>query len=330
MTEEGAPAGASSDAPAAGKAGWYRDRNTGQRRFWNGSAWTDLASAITASTVAPPLPNGPRPPPAAEVEADDKRIKRIALAASAALVVLVALIAVLVSHNPTENVSTSATFETLPRSAFAPGTTPVRTPTTTSNPLATLATAPPTTALASSGGPSPAIASAGRPTNNVAIVGDSIFALAEGEIARYLHQYNLYVDAVGRTTMAEHLSKIQSVVNDGQPRDWVIELGTNDALPEPANPNWASDFANEVAALQTQPCVVFVTVNPRLGPISTGIDQAIAGAVAAHPNFHSLDWGNIEFHRSKWLESDQLHPTESGAVELAKLTHKAILNCQGK
>ena len=331
MTEGGAPGAFPSGAPATGKAGWYRDRNTGQRRFWNGSAWTDLAGAITASTVGPTQPNGPPPPQAADVEAVDKSIKRVALAVSAVLVVLVAVIAVLVSQNPTENVSTGQTLQTLPRSAVTPGTSvPVRTSTTTPTPLATLTTAPPTTALASSGVPSPAVARAGQPTNNVAIVGDSIFALSESDIVHYLHQYNLYVDAVGRTTMADHLSKIQSVVSDGQPRDWVIELGTNDALPEPPNPNWASDFASEVTALQAQPCVVFVTVNPRLRPISTGINQAIAAAVAAHPNFHSLDWGNIEFRKPKWLESDGIHPTKSGGVELAKLTHRAILNCQGK
>jgi hypothetical protein len=101
-------------------------------------------------------------------------------------------------------------------------------------------------------------------------------------------------------------------------------------LPEPTNPNWATDFANEVTALQAQPCVVFVTVNPRLAPIGAGIDQAIAAAVAAHANFHSLDWGNIEFHRPKWLEPDGIHPTKAGEVELAKLTRRAILNCQGK
>ena len=153
----------------------------------------------------------------------------------------------------------------------------------------------------------------------MAIIGDSITALAENNLEHALHQYNVVIDAVGGTTMADHLQKIESIESDGQPRDWVIELGTNDALPEPSNPNWATDFANEVTAVQTQRCVVFVTVNPRFGSIALGINGAIAATVATHPNFHSLDWGDIELRKPQWLESDGIHPSKSGIVELTKL-----------
>ena len=128
--------------------------------------------------------------------------------------------------------------------------------------------------------------------------------------------------------MAEHLAKIEAVAGDGQPRDWVVELGANDAFHD--NANWASDFANEATALSAQECVVFVTVNPRFGAIAQGINQAIADAVASHPNFHTLDWGDIEFQKAGWLGPDGIHPTKSGAVELAKLMHKAIRGCQGQ
>jgi lysophospholipase L1-like esterase len=174
------------------------------------------------------------------------------------------------------------------------------------------------------------IAAAGSPAANVAVVGDSITALARSDVIRDLHQDNLYLDAIGGTTMAEHLSKIEEVAGDGQQWDWVVELGSNDALPEPSNPNWASDFAHEVAALQNQRCVVFVTVNPRFGAIATGIDQAIATAVTSHPNFHTLDWGDIEFRKAGWLRPDGIHPTTAGAAELAKLMRQSIHGCQGQ
>jgi lysophospholipase L1-like esterase len=174
------------------------------------------------------------------------------------------------------------------------------------------------------------IAAQGSPAANVAVVGDSITNLARSDVIRDFRQYNLYLDAIGGTTMAEHLSKIQDVAGDGQQWNWVIELGTNDALPEPSNPNWATDFANEVAAVQSQRCVVFVTVNPRFGTIAKGIDQAIASAVASHPNFHTLDWGDIEFRKPAWLGPDGIHPTTAGDAELAKLMRQSIHGCPGQ
>jgi lysophospholipase L1-like esterase len=164
----------------------------------------------------------------------------------------------------------------------------------------------------------------------LAIIGDSITALARAALEHSFRHYDLLIDAVGGTRMADHLPTIERVESDGLPRDWVIELGTNDALRAPINLNWPSDFANEVTALQAQACVIFVTVNPKLGPISSGIDDAIATAVASHPNFHSLDWGTIEFRKPQWLRADDIHPSESGIAELAKLEHQAVLGCQGK
>jgi len=166
------------------------------------------------------------------------------------------------------------------------------------------------------------------PVTNVAIIGDSISQMAAHDLTRTLRHYNVTVDAKGGTTMADHFLTIENLANDGQPRDWVIELGTNDVLAR--SPNLASDFANEVAVLQGQACVWFVTVNTRLGPVSMDFNDGIANAVASHANFHMLDWGSIEFHNSQWLQSDGLHPSKYGDAELAKLEHKAIIGCQGR
>ncbi|HEY5023675.1 MAG TPA: GDSL-type esterase/lipase family protein [Acidimicrobiales bacterium] len=258
-----------------------------------------------------------------------------------ALLILLLVVAVTVALSNTGTTPVSAS-QTVPPTTVPLDTGPssVLDDTTTTSPLESTTTSSATTVPGGSETTNPVTTGAPgastavtspeipNPAGNVAIIGDSITKLAETDLAHALHDYKLYIDAVSKTTMAEHLQKIEALASDGQPRDWVIELGTNDALPEPSNPNWASDFANEVAALQGQRCVVFLTVNPRLGPIGTGINAAIASAVATHPNFHSIDWGDIEFRKPQWLVSDGIHPTKAGQVELTKLDHQAIRSCQ--
>ena len=351
MTDDGEQTGFPVGGPPGAKAGWYRNRTTGQRRYWNGESWTDISSAITPFTFGPqtaaspppavPPPSPPSPEPTKPI---DKRRRLVAVSAAALVVVLVIVGAFSLGNNPASpSSSPEASPTTFP---FATTTDPFDATTTdpfdttatapagtaspgsagapTTSPLATT-TPPLTSGIGSSGVTSPTTATSAI---NVAIIGDSISQIATPDLTRALRQYNVYVDAVGGSLMAEHLAKIQRVVSEGQTTDWVIELGTNDALRE--NPTWASDFTNEVAALQAQTCVVFVTINPRFGVIGDGINQAIESAVAAHPNFHSLDWGDIQLNKPQWLQSDGIHPTKSGSAELAKLERKAILGCQGR
>lgn len=321
MTEEGVPTGFPAGGPAVPKAGWYRNRNTGQLRYWNGVAWTDLAGAITPFIFEPEqiiAPLSP-PPPVARATSTNKRSKLIA--AAAGVVVVLAIVGAVGTTN--QKAVQRSTYDTTP-STISPLET------TTTAPLATTTTAPPAatpTAPLTTGTTIPAVASTSQ-TPRVAIIGDSISEFATPALTHVLRHDTLYIDAVGGTTIADHQSTIEQVESDGLPRDWVIELGTNDALG--GNTNWSSDFANEVAALQGQRCVVFLTVKPTLGSIGAGINEAIANAVATHPNFHLIDWGNIEFRRAKWLQSDALHPSKSGDIELATLVHQAILGCQGQ
>jgi hypothetical protein len=365
MTDGGGPSSPSGGPPAR-KAGWYRDRNTGERRFWNGATWFDIPSAITPFTyepegaVVPGAPVAPAtpaaPPPEEPKRSIDPRIKLVGFSV-AVVVLILAIVGVieLMSGSGAEPASTN--------DAVSSGQLPSDTgdASATTSPFGSTTSAPPTNAVVgatgvnpatSPGGTSPGVTSPGvtspattlpvatspggtgaagaNPSGNVAIVGDSITNLARSDLTHDLRHYNLYLDAIGATTMAQHLAKIEHVATDGQSWDWVVELGTNDALPYKPNPNWASDFAHEVDALATQPCVVFVTVNPRFGSIAQGINQAIAHAVASHPNFHTLDWGDMEFRKPEWLRSDGIHPSTSGAVELAKLMHEAIRGCQGQ
>jgi hypothetical protein len=343
MTEGGGEASFPAGGPAGAKLGWYKSKSTGNLRFWNGEAWTDLSQAITPfafesepEVVLPP----PTPTAAPQVRRRtiDRRGKLIAASAAALVVVLAIVLPLTLGNDTTPRLPSVAADSSPAVATTAPGDT------TTTDPFAATVTTPTATSISDPGvtglaGASPGVTSpvvtspvvtspvVTGPVTNVAIIGDSIDQLAQHNLTRSLRLYNVYFDAVGGTTMADHLVKIERIASGGQPRDWVIELGTNDALGR--NANWAADFANEVAAVQAQTCVVFVTVNIRIGPISTGINDAIANAVATHANFHMLDWGNIELRNPQWLQPDGIHPTKSGDAQLAKLEHKAVVGCQG-
>lgn len=319
MSAQEAPKGVPSGSEANRKSGWYRDRKTGQRRFWNGAAWTDLASAITPFTVDPePVVAPPSAPPVARAQKNRNRTRAIVASAVVLLGVLAIVLAVVVDGGTTAPASRSAQT---PSSSDASAGARVESTSTT---ILAPTTAPPTSVAAGLGVTTPTPVPVG-----VEIIGDSITVLAIPEIGRAFHHNNVSIDAVVGSRMADHLSTIDRIENRGIPKDWVIELGTNDAGNPPLNTNWLTDFSNEVAALQSQPCVVLVTVNPKLGSISTGINQAIAGVVASHLNFHSIDWGNIKIRKPQWLLPDALHPSTSGSAELARLEHRAILGCAG-
>ncbi len=166
--------------------------------------------------------------------------------------------------------------------------------------------------------------SGGNPHGHtVAVVGDSITYFSSPYIERSLRGDGYRIDATTGYWMPQMYPAIQQLL-PSSPAAWVVELGTNDARY--GNANWPSDLSREVNAIAAQRCVVLVTVNPRLGSIATGIDQAIASTVAGQSNFHSLDWGNIEWQKPKWVSPDGIHPSPRGRAELAKLMRLTVRN----
>jgi hypothetical protein len=166
-----------------------------------------------------------------------------------------------------------------------------------------------------------------------AVVGDSIVGLAACATAADLgERYAYRISGINNATMATQLPTILKFKADpaGSPKDWVIELGTNDAGPS-QNLNWLTDFDNQFAAIQSAPCIVFVTLSPilaYLGPIATAINNAIATTAAAHSNVHILDWGNIEYQHPGWTSPDDaIHPTPAGGRALASLIRQSLDNC---
>ena len=306
------------------RVGWYRDRNTGKRQFWNGVSWIDVAGEVTPFTIEPPRSTPPAPKsPVTHQDASDGRRKAL-IGVAALLVVVAAIVLGVVLSNTGSTPTRRVTSPTV-----APADAPSDAPTSSPSASAPSTSVSPSTTNGSGVGasvtPVSTIAVATGTPHSIVLVGDSITARAEPDIEQALRAYRVVPDGVAGSTMAEHLGTITSIEAKGGAYDWVIELGTNDAIG--ANANWASDYSNEVSALEGQPCVVFVTVNPKLGPVSTGIDQAITSAVASHPDFRTLDWGNIEFRKPHWIVSDGIHPSKTGEAELARLEHKAVLGC---
>lgn len=171
---------------------------------------------------------------------------------------------------------------------------------------------------------------ASRPT--LGIVGDSITADSSAEIHAAVDP--TYFAGLPRATMARAATAIRDMATlepQGPPEDWIVELGTDDdgwfENAGQTDPNWAAEFQWEVQYLQSASCVIFVTVsqNPMLPPpIPQELDSAMWTAAFAHPNFHVLDWGDIQYSQPGWVQHDEIHPTAVGSAELADLEAQAL------
>lgn len=152
----------------------------------------------------------------------------------------------------------------------------------------------------------------------VAVVGDSITELSEQSIDTSLTQagYHPMVQAVIGIEMGQAVPSIDQLAQQ-DPKDWIIELGTNDAGRN--NPSWVLPFLAIWQQVRSSGCVIYLSVSQRAGPIATQINTSLAGLARAHANVHILDWGDLEYLNPAWLEPDMIHPTPAGQAELAAL-----------
>jgi len=155
----------------------------------------------------------------------------------------------------------------------------------------------------------------------VDVVGDSITYLSSPEIRRSLSSYSYTIRATEGDTMDQMFPAIQELSADPA-RDWVVELGTNDARE--IGGDWSASYAQEVAALQPEPCVLLVTVNPRIGARAALIDRDMDWTALTNHHVHLLDWGTLEWDSPRWVDPDGIHPTAKGSAELAKLIRLAL------
>jgi hypothetical protein len=105
MTEEAPGPTFPRGGPAGARPGWYRDRTTGHRRYWNGATWIDLADLVTPfpfQSKPPVAPLRSPPPPLATTRGTPLQQRRRAIVLSlAAVVAILAILAVSLSNTGT-------------------------------------------------------------------------------------------------------------------------------------------------------------------------------------------------------------------------------------
>ncbi|MDA8340636.1 MAG: GDSL-type esterase/lipase family protein [Actinomycetota bacterium] len=182
-----------------------------------------------------------------------------------------------------------------------------------------------------------------RSKTRVAVVGDSIVFVSQPDIEAVLDRRaaTMVSGQVGWTIAQQQAAVVTDLDNpDGPPADWIVDLGTNDAVF--ANRQWRPAYDAMVASLAGQSCVLLTTVSSEADAmggttIGAAIDRAERATVASHPNFHLVDW-NAAVHQGShlrtWLMDDRIHPNRAGqqalaAMYLGALEHQCHLAAAG-
>lgn len=166
----------------------------------------------------------------------------------------------------------------------------------------------------------------------VGIVGDSITNLIREDLHTTLGaKYHYVVMARNGKRIDQQLGALRSILDaDDPPKRVVVNLGTNDVLQRRGDA--VAHLYEELKVLEGVPCVILVTISPTAdyerGHLSEDLNTAMKAAVAAHPNFHLLDWAAMlaaDDHQSQWLSpEDAIHPTTAGGEVLAAQYRSAL------
>ncbi len=157
----------------------------------------------------------------------------------------------------------------------------------------------------------------------VYVVGDSITALSRTAIASALTDagYQPTISATPGVKIGQAQTEVATLAQH-EPWAWIIELGTDDAGAHDAV--WPESFLAEWTAISPAPCIIYVTVSPRAGPVALQIDSSIEKLAETHANAHVLDWGTIEYENATWVSGDGIHPTLEGEAALATLEAREL------
>lgn len=161
----------------------------------------------------------------------------------------------------------------------------------------------------------------------VYVVGDSITYLSEASISSDLSNagYQPTISATPGVKIGQSQAEITTLAQN-QPWAWIIELGTNDAGAQ--DNVWPPQFLAEWSLVSPASCVIYVTVNPRVGQVARQIDTTMQELAQQHSNVHLLDWGNIEYQNPGYLAIDGIHPSPAGQAALAALeTQELVRAC---
>ena len=166
-----------------------------------------------------------------------------------------------------------------------------------------------------------------------AVVGDSIVFVSQPSIESMLRPRAAFMISgqIGWTIAQQQAAIITDLDNpEGPPSDWIVNLGTNDAIQH--NAGWRTAYDAMVADLEGSSCVLLTTVSTQadlLGhdTIAVQINRAELATAASHPNFHVVDW-NAQVHAAghfdQWLLTDRIHPSRAGQEALAAMYGRAL------
>jgi len=158
----------------------------------------------------------------------------------------------------------------------------------------------------------------------VAVWGDSITALSTDAIANYLEpSYGVNIEGVPGATIGDEVGPIAQAIAVEQPSEWIIELGTNDALRGTA---WQRSLDTLIHEVSYASCVVLTTVGLNT-PIALQINETLRFVTLVKPNFILLDWHQLLATHLAWLQSDGIHPNRDGQSALAAWDGFALHLC---
>ena len=148
-----------------------------------------------------------------------------------------------------------------------------------------------------------------RPRESMVVLGDSMTALAKGEIESAGHDagYSMTVDGIPGIRLATRLPSIAQLAHHTS-GPVVIELGTNDVDAAVSADELANRIDQAVALLVAVPCVVFVGVGILYDPDGRGheFNEHLVAAAQVHPNVKVFDWETQYRQHPDW-SADTVH-----------------------
>jgi hypothetical protein len=181
-------------------------------------------------------------------------------------------------------------------------------------------------AVALLGALAPAAGAANLPgSGRVLVVGDSLEELTAPYLQHLLPGVPITVNAVGGSNSFQIFDLFQESY---EPSDSVIvfDAGTND---DPEYPQILAENLKKVAATVGGACLVVPTIH---GFTVNGVDNAgknrvVAEFAASRPGTQTPDWAGFVHTHPQLMQSDNLHPIETGAEARAELIAAGIERC---
>lgn len=180
-----------------------------------------------------------------------------------------------------------------------------------------------------------------RDGDSVAIVGDSITFLDQGDIQRQMAgEFSLHVSATLGITLGRSLDAAKLLAGT-RPQQVVIDLGSNDALSAVPIAQATNDLHAMVAVFKGADCIHLVNINTHMvalgkGPVGVEAKQLndeIHKMADANSAIDIIDWDkiigdDIRAHPPKGqLTADTIHPGPVGQKLLADELDTVLHRC---